>query len=422
MRTQMEILRAALFTPAGRGRWGLPMMLWGEPGVAKTAIVEEIGANYADMPTITLSPGERGEGAFGVVPVPGYSDASLARILEKTKDMPPALAEAFMRLAPPDMLNYPRPDWSGMFDQTQRGIVFIDEIPNAPPAIQPPLYGLVLNGTIGGHQLPGGVRRIGAGNPPEKCGIGYPTPPALANRFGHLEWTGPSVSDHVAYMLRGDLDDESTASSSAAKEEARVMKLWPEAFAKARGLETAYLQRRPVHKNQFPKDNAAAAARAWASDRSWTNATRAYGASLVHGLSDEAREEFVSSFIGHGVASEFMAWIEESDLPDPVDVLDGKEKFKHDDKRPDRTVAILNGCVATIMPTNAENRKPRNVALWTLLRNLLEKRCDKDIIVPAVRSLVNGKLQIGVKESDYALEELHEIVKATAYQQGGEEL
>ena len=34
-----NLLHAAFFTPMSDGRWGLPLILWGDPGIAKTSIV-----------------------------------------------------------------------------------------------------------------------------------------------------------------------------------------------------------------------------------------------------------------------------------------------------------------------------------------------------------------------------------------------
>ena len=70
-----QILKAMLFTPVcgggGKppGRWGLPIMFVGRPGTAKTSIIRSL-TEQMGMQCEILSPAERGEGAFGVVPVP----------------------------------------------------------------------------------------------------------------------------------------------------------------------------------------------------------------------------------------------------------------------------------------------------------------------------------------------------------------
>lgn len=415
------IVKAALFTPAGRGRWGLPILAWGEPGVAKTAIIEELAALYA-LPVEVLSPGERGEGAFGVVPVPGASLVEIERLREdlaaQVRD-PVELAkavDALVRLLP-TTLHYPRPDWVDKIDAG--GIVFVDELPTAPPALQAPLLGLILARRIGGHKLGPRVRVLGAGNPPELSAGGFDIGAALSNRVCHLDWGRPSVPEHVAYMLRGDLDELPAAEFDAEAEEARVEKVWPEAFARARGLEIAFLQARPGLKNQCPKVGDPASQRGWPSDRSWENATRARASADVHGLDAEAREEFVAGFIGAAVASEWAAFEELQDLADPAKVLDGKEKFNHDSARLDRTAALLAGCAALVTPANAAKREDRTQALWALLADLLSLKADQDVMVPATQALVAANLHT-VKGATKALATVQPLLKAAGIRAGSE--
>jgi MoxR-like ATPase len=359
-----NLIKAALFTPLrGTGRWGLPLLLWGEPGVAKTSVVEEVCARFG-LPCETLSPGERGEGAFGVVPVPTTNG----------------------------VLSYPRPDWTEKFDKLGRGVVFVDELTTAAPAIQAPLLGLFLARRVGGYQLPGGVRTMAAANPPELAAGGYELASSLANRVGHVEWPKPSTEEHVAFMLRGDADTETEATLDAETEEARVEKAWPETFARSRGLEVAFITRRPHLKNQCPKAEDPKASRAWASDRAWEAATRAHASASVHGLAQAEREEFVASFIGEGVAGEWFAFEQEQDLADPAMVLDGKEKFTHTSSRLDRTAALLAGCAALVTPTKAPKRKERADAMWSLLATLITHKSDMDVFVPACKAMCSAKL------------------------------
>ena len=42
--SRKRILLAALFTPIGKGRWGLPVILWGPPSSTKSAILDELTA------------------------------------------------------------------------------------------------------------------------------------------------------------------------------------------------------------------------------------------------------------------------------------------------------------------------------------------------------------------------------------------
>lgn len=350
-----RIIHAAFFTPTQQG-WGLPLYFIGEPGVAKSTFIRNF-AKTVGVPCEVLSGAERGEGAFGVVPVPVKGT-----------------------------LTYPAPDWTAAF--AKRGLVFLDEITSNPPIIQAPCMGLLLDKRIGSHQLPGGVRVWAACNPPEMAANGYEIAPPLANRGGWLRWHPPSIEEHIAYMLgqAGDADD-STVDCDA--EELRVKAAWGGGYAKAVGLETGFLRAQADWKNRFPKA-AVQQSGPWPSDRTWDMATRALASAFVHGLSETDRDEFVSSFIGQEAYTAFATFMAEQDLPNIARVLDGEEDFKHDRARLDRSAVVINSAVALVTPAHAEKRDDRAMALWKLLSGVGDSAMD--IIVPAAQALVNSGL------------------------------
>ncbi|NEE22070.1 hypothetical protein G3M58_88370 [Streptomyces sp. SID7499] len=70
-----------------------------------------------------------------------------------------------------------------------RGLLFLDELSTAPPAVQAALLRLVLERRIGALRLPPGVRIVAAANPRSSAADGWELSPPLANRFVHLKWT-----------------------------------------------------------------------------------------------------------------------------------------------------------------------------------------------------------------------------------------
>ncbi len=382
-----NLIKAALFTPLSFNRWGLTLLNWAEPGCAKTALIEEICATYG-LPCETLSPSERGEGAFGVVPVPSGEGANM-------------------------VLNYPRPEWTQKFDVKKRGVCFIDEATSTPPALQAPLMGLILAGRIGGYTLPPGVRRMAAANPSDIAAGGFDIAAPVANRMGHIDWTTPSVEEHNAYMMRGTTGSGASAGDefSAEAEERRVLAGWGEAWARAVGLEGAFLQRRPGLKNQCPKAGDPKASRAWASDRTWEMATRALASAALHSLTEVETEEFVGAFIGEGTAGEWFTFMKEQDMPDPADVLDGRVEFKHNKSRLDRTVAVLGACVTLVAPPAAAKRAARSSALWGLLEHMTDSKADLDLLVPPVHALIEADLH-SLKDAAKTLAKVQPVLKA----------
>ena len=66
-------------------------------------------------------------------------------------------------------------------------ILFIDELPTAPPLVQAALYQLILDRKLGEYELPKGTRIIAAGNRETDRAAVQRMPTPLANRFTHLD-------------------------------------------------------------------------------------------------------------------------------------------------------------------------------------------------------------------------------------------
>lgn len=378
-----KLLHASLFTPMSNDAWGLPLILWGDPGIAKTSLVRQVAAQVG-FHCEHLSPGERGEGAFGVTPVPARGETGHT------------------------VLEYPPPDWIKHLatEQGEAGVVFLDELNTAPPALQPALLGAIQERRIGGHAFGPRVRVLGAANPVGQAAGGWDLAPPVANRLGHISWPAPDVDDWSAWLLGGQ---EHLDTHNAMLEEQRVLKAWPVAFAKASGLATAFLRRRPELLHKMPKDGDPAASRAWPSPRSWEYAVRARASAEVHGLSDIETDELVSAFVGASVVGEWGTWIGAEDLPDPTDVLDSKVEYEHDPERLDRTMAVLSSCAALITPVKAEKRKERSKVMWKLMAIIMADA--KDVVVPAMQAMVRAKLQ-RTQEARPVLAQMHSVVRA----------
>jgi len=321
-----RIIRTALFTPTSDG-WGLPLLFWGGPGVGKSAIVEGIGRNYG-LPVEVLSPGERGEGAFGVIGVPdteGY-------------------------------IAYPPPRWVQQFEGSHGGFLFVDELTTAPPAIQSALLGLLLKKRIGGSTLNGRVRILGAANPIGDGAGCNDLAPAVANRLGHFNWEAPSETEWSEWLM-SSINDTTVVVEPAKILEARVMANWARPWAKFRGLVAGFIRANPALLHKQPPNGHPDSSRAWPSHRSWEYACRAMAGAEANGMGEVDGDMLAASFVGPGAIGELVEYRTKSDLPDPVDVLDGKVIFKPDFKRLDRTFAVLGSTTSLVMGAVAEMSK-----------------------------------------------------------------
>src|SRR5690349_1846989 len=140
----------------------LPVLLWGEPGIGKTAALTQL-AESLDLPLTTVIASVHEPSDFSGLPVVG--------------DDP---AEQGVPMAPPD--------WAVRLVRTGRGLLFLDELSTAPPAVQAALLRLVLERRVGALTLPPGVRIVAAANPRGSAADGWDLSAPLANRFVHLQW------------------------------------------------------------------------------------------------------------------------------------------------------------------------------------------------------------------------------------------
>ena len=357
-----NILRAAFFTPGIHGVWGLPLLLEGKPGMAKTSIVTA-EARACGLHCEALIASIRAPEDFCGIPVPGKH--SIQR----------------------------QPDaWVDRVSKAERAVVFFDEFNCAPAAVQAALLRVIHERVAGNVVLPKTVRMIAAQNAVEDAAGGNDLSPAMANRFGHIAWSGPDVTDWTSYVLAGGAADDGLEPLNAEAEEVRVENLWGSAFAKARGLITGFLRRRPELFHKQPNASDPQASKAFPTPRSWELACRAYASGQVHMLNDTDADTFLSAFIGGAAASELSAWAAEADLPDPADLLDGKVKFKHNPKRIDRTAAILSMCAAFVAPKTTDKRLERASTLWKMLDEVSKDAVD--VVVPAGKVLANKEVHL----------------------------
>jgi MoxR-like ATPase len=384
-----EMLKALWFTPGPDGRWGLPMLFEGQPGGGKTARIKMAARQL------------------------GLDDPKAGTCMQ------PVIASL---REPSDFLGIPIPQADGSvryvpgrfatsLASSKRGVLFLDEINTAAPATQAALLRLVNEGWAGDVFLGNGIRVVAAQNAVQDSAGGWDLSAPLANRFGHLPWPEVDAGSWGEWLL-GSNDSAEHDSYSAADEEKRVMAAWDPAFAKAKGLVAGFIKARRELLHKMPPAGSEQTSRAWPSPRTWELATRALATCDVHTLSPVDADEIVAAFVGAAAASELIAYRKESDLPDPLDVLDRKVKFAHDQRRLDRTVSIINGCAALLVSPSTESKKERAGVLWEIMGELADLQVHDLCVVPA-RVLSRAKLGYGtIKVAQSTLAKLSPVLQA----------
>ncbi|MGK5545799.1 AAA family ATPase [Streptomyces sp. URMC 127] len=320
----------------------LPVLLWGEPGIGKTAALTQL-AESLDLPLTTVIASVHEPSDFSGLPVVG--------------DDP---AEQGIPMAPPD--------WAVRLVRAGRGLLFLDELSTAPPAVQAALLRLVLERRIGALRLPPGVRIVAAANPRSSAADGWELSPPLANRFVHLQW----VHDHEV-VVRGLGGTWPHATLPRLDRE----KL-PAAVDFARRAVCGLLAARPRLVHQLPGSETRRGG-AWPSPRSWEMAVFLVAFATAAGSSREVLSLLVRGTVGDGPGLELLASLDRMDLPDPETLLADPAAAALPE-RGDLRQAVLDGVVEAV-----RNRpeKARWDAAWTLLVRAVETGAPDLVVVPA---------------------------------------
>jgi len=154
-----------------------PIMLWGPPGVGKSQMVAQIAARHG-TPMIDLRLSQ-------------LEPTDLRGIPFRVNDMVEWAVPAML----PDAVRH-----------GYEGILFLDELTSAPPAVSAAAYQLILDRRLGAYEVPPGWAIIAAGNRQGDRGITYSMPAPLANRFAHFE-VEVNLDDWVAWAYAHGIDE-----------------------------------------------------------------------------------------------------------------------------------------------------------------------------------------------------------------------
>lgn len=237
---------------------GEPVYLWGAPGVCKSALVKQacskLDLEVVDIRAVLLDP----------VDLRGI----------------PYVKDKIAHWASPNFL--PREG---------RGVIFLDELVNAPPMVQSALLQLVLDRRIGEYELPDGWRFVAASNRVKDRAGSHKIISSLANRFAchvdvevdHKDWHQWALHNNIAPDIR------------------------------------AFMTFRPALLMQFDPNSDSPA---FATPRSWEFASK-----IVNSIPKEMHLQTLSGTVGAGPAGEYVAFRDVyMSLPSIEDVLKNPEK------------------------------------------------------------------------------------------------
>ena len=339
--TESLILQVAIAVQANT-----PILLIGEPGVAKTGLVHGI-ARSLGWPCVEKIASMHDPTDFSGLPHMGKDGVEL-------------LAFKWAReLSAEKIGNRP-------------AIVFLDELNLAQHSTMAAAFKLIHEGRVGDTQLGPRVARVAAMNPAEISNVPQILP-ALGNRFCQLNWV-MTPEYWINATLAGYPDPQVP----------RLPEDWENNVPLSSAMVTGFVQANQQQAHARP-DNEANWAKPWPSFRTWTMAFRLLAACQAIGVGDGIEAGLVEGCVGSGAAMAFMAYRREMKLPNPEDVLKNPTKTKYP-KKGDQLYVLLNSVVSAVLNNNTEERW---MAAWEVM---VEAAKDKmDIATASARALAKGR-------------------------------
>ncbi len=286
--TGAQALLIALATPSPQGPIGIPVLLWGRPGVGKSSFIEGLASDQLRVTTLIAS-------------IHDPTDFSGLPVLESGS------------------VRYAIPEWVKKFPDDEDGILFLDELSTAPPSVQAALLRVVFERQVGFHRLPDRVRIVAAANPPDLMIGGWELSPPLRNRFVHLNWAIPEplyIRSLTEGWAKGELPK---IDPYAHRQRLPTWKVKIAGFLRLSGT--------ALHSD--PEENAYG----FASPRTWDFAAALLAGCDVLGYrpgSDDPTAqtvllELIAGCLGEATALPFLEYLNRLRIPDPEDVLSGQQ-------------------------------------------------------------------------------------------------
>jgi len=277
-----------------------PLLIWGLPGIGKSAEVKASGQvlakrynlEYIDTKTPNLHSDK-----FCVVDTRlaqrdpsdllGMPDTFvLVRIDDTVKEIPLKVFRELIErngVSNIEIISYitkwSAPNWLPI---EGKGIIFLDEVLQAPPLIRSAAAELIYDRRLGDWVEPEGYIVIGATNRLKEAPI-FDISPFLANRFLHVELNCPSVEEWSEWALEKGID----------------------------GRIIAYLM---AHQSAIYQYSPTVRQRAYPTPRSWE-----YTSDLIKEITDlNLIELYSSAAVGPHIAGEFRAFLRLTEKLPPI--------------------------------------------------------------------------------------------------------
>jgi len=311
-------------------------LLWGAPGEGKSSFVRALADDH------NLN--------YHLV---------LGSIREPTDlaGMPLRANDGFTDLAPPR--------WAQSLKE-QPGLLNLGELTTCTPEMQAAMLGVVLERRVGDITIHPDTWIIADANPPDQAAGGFELEQPMANRFLHVkfsitteEWTRGMLSNWVTPETEYPVVEQPTDSSR------QMYALAATTFVSMMNDKMFRTEEKDVQPGTT----------AFPSPRTWEMVSRILP--HIDSRDTAAQHMAVAGLVGEGAAVEFLTYLANADLPDPLDVLADPQSVTWADMREDQVWAVLRGVKAV-----AERDTTRWTDAWNVVVAAVDdSRADVGIVV-----------------------------------------
>lgn len=331
----------------------VPVLVWGDPGGGKTAVITDLGESLGRHIEVVIG-STRDQTDYQGLPI------------EKDGDM-----------------TYASPAWVRRLNSAKKGLLVADEVNLGTSQVLKAQLRVFQERWVGEVRMDDSVSIVAMANPVDSSADALEITPPVANRFAHLDWDFDqdvwlsnlvSSFEHVEYPA---ISSMITAGSQADTLRARSLVA---AFLKSnRGLID---QKVPEALGTRARDGGVASSYGYGTRRSWDNLGKVL--SYLHHDDDAAVLTVARGLVGEGAGREFFNYYKSADLYDPEAVMDGTTKVDWHDGRDDRLYALVQAVTALAASRGTAEAFTKALAVFD--EAVSEKK--KDIVVPSVRTML----------------------------------
>jgi hypothetical protein len=328
----------------------VPVMLSGPPGAAKTESLEQLSTEL-EAGFVPVAVATRPAEDFSGIAVPENMVTTLvtkvaSNFAETGEVQWGKIAAELQKPSASQGVRQEPMSWltrAIRLGETRPGgcIVLLDEFGCAKASTQAAMLSLVQSRYCGDTRIPPTVAFVAATNPVDQSAGGWELPLPTISRWVHVPWPGPSTDEWTSWLLNKSLSGSAEVWRGKAGQEVRA-------------LVAGFLNKLPHLLCEVP--SYAANNGAYPCPRSWFNGALLLAALRAQGCSATLQHTALSGAVGSGVSTQFFAWVEESGLPDPDEILRDPKAWTPPAGRADKTMAILLGVTYAVAGKPTQTR------------------------------------------------------------------